>query len=48
MIRSTDVALDWELARIGAMAELLTAITLRNGVPGFQIFYGDSKVEEAR
>ena len=45
---STDVALDGELAKIGAMAELLTAITLRNGVLGFQIFYGDSEIEEAR
>ena len=48
MISSTYVALDRKLAKIGTVAELLTAITLRNRVPGFQILDGNSKVQKAR
>ena len=48
MIFSTDAALDWELAKIGRMAELLAAITLRDDVLVFQVLDGNTEVQKAR
>ena len=48
VILSTDVALDRKLAKSSAMAEILTTITLRNSILGFQIFDGNPEVQEAR